>query len=789
MGGGRRAAGLWARVDLRRRWRSLVVLGLLAGVTAGFAMAALAGARRTDTALDRLKKVTNAPDAIVFASQVGVFEPDFAKLRARPEVQDLAVWDLVFGNFDGEPGAVLFASDDGRFGEVVSKPVLVAGRMWAPKSTDEILIDEQQARNGTSIGDTGKFEMLGPTIEDLVYNRANGPTITLKVVGIVRDVREHLFATTGSAYLPPGFVPRYRGTAAIHPNADVVLRKGADVATLRKIVNDVIGPGTPVLDLRAAERRVDTTLSVERSALLLVALAIAVAGGLLVGQALIRSAAAVGDDALVLRAIGFSRFDVAIAASLGHALSALVAGGAAVTTAVAASRWFPVGLGRRIDPAVGVHADWVVIGPGVLLTFALMLGGTIAVAARVSSMRAAHRPRRGSAFATRVRRRAPLTVGLGTTLAFDRGRGATSIPVRPALVGAVVGVLGVIGALTIDRGLKEALAHPERAGVTWDVTAQLPPDAFTLGRLKPDVARAAGDASDGTLAVINRQLVPVNGVGSPALSLRAADGDKPSPIHLALIAGRAPRTADEIAIGPATAREIGATVGDRVRIGEPSVTVTIVGQALFPADVHGQFDEGIWLVPDQLDQLVPPDESSHGLYLAVRLPTGSEIGTATAGLQRALPDGTEVSAAEVPVELMNLRNVRTLPVLLAGLLALLAVGALSHVLVASSRRRRHDFAVLSALGLEGRRIRLILNTQGTAIGLAGLAVGVPLGVAVGRTLWRLVTDQVPLTAVAPFAFGAMVLIVPITVLVANALAVWPGHRLTRLRPAEELRTD
>ena len=620
-------------------------------------------------------------------------------------------------------------------------------------------------------------------------NRANGPTITLRVVGIVRDVREHLFATTGSKYLPPGFVSRYRGLAAIHPNADVVLRGGADVRRLRTVVNSVIGPSTPVLDLRGAERRVDTTLSVERSALLLVALTIAVAGGLLVGQALIRSAGVVGDDALVLRAMGFSRLDVAMAAGIGHAVTALVATVVASATVVVASRWFPVGLGRRIDPAVGTHADWVVIGPGVLLTFVVVLGVALATAHRVGSLQAARRTRPSSGFATRIRRRAPLTVGLGTTLAFDRGQGATSIPVRTALVGAVVGVLGVIGALTIDRGLNEALAHPERAGVTWDLTVLPPPDAFALGRLKPEIVKAVTVAGAAALTVVNRQLVPVSGVGAPGIALRAPDSGKPSTIALALVIGRAPRTEGEIALGPATAREIHAKVGDRVRIGEPAVSAVVVGEALFPSDVHGQFDEGVWLLPDQLDRLVPPDESSHGLYLAIRLPAGSDVGKVTAGLERSLPEGTEVSAAEVPVELTNLRNVRTLPVLVAGLLALLAIGALSHVLVASSRRRRHDFAVLSALGLEGRRIRLILNSQATAIGLVGLAVGVPLGSALGRSLWRLVTDRVPLTAVAPFPVEAVVLIVPVTVLVANALAVWPGHRLERDRPALDLQAD
>lgn len=37
-GGGHGPAGLWARADLRGRSRSLVLLGSLAGVTAGVAM-------------------------------------------------------------------------------------------------------------------------------------------------------------------------------------------------------------------------------------------------------------------------------------------------------------------------------------------------------------------------------------------------------------------------------------------------------------------------------------------------------------------------------------------------------------------------------------------------------------------------------------------------------------------------------------------------------------------------------------------------------------------------------
>ena len=63
---------MWAAADLRRRWRSLVVLGLLAGLSASLAIAALAGARRADTAFDRLRSRTNGADAVVFPSQVAL---------------------------------------------------------------------------------------------------------------------------------------------------------------------------------------------------------------------------------------------------------------------------------------------------------------------------------------------------------------------------------------------------------------------------------------------------------------------------------------------------------------------------------------------------------------------------------------------------------------------------------------------------------------------------------------------------------------------------------------------
>src|SRR5690348_266112 len=53
------------RAELRRRWSLIAVLALLAGLAGGVALAAIAGARRTDTAYDRLVRATDAPDVLV----------------------------------------------------------------------------------------------------------------------------------------------------------------------------------------------------------------------------------------------------------------------------------------------------------------------------------------------------------------------------------------------------------------------------------------------------------------------------------------------------------------------------------------------------------------------------------------------------------------------------------------------------------------------------------------------------------------------------------------------------
>jgi len=155
-----------------------------------------------------------------------------------------------------------------------------------------------------------------------------------------------------------------------------------------------------------------------------------------------------------------------------------------------------------------------------------------------------------------------------------------------------------------------------------------------------------------------------------------------------------------------------------------------------------------------------------------------------------VPDAGQVfSPTEQIVEAAILDEARVLPLMLGGFLALLALGAVGHALATAVRRRGHDLAVLRAVGMTRWQARGVVVTQASLLALAGLLFGVPLGLAVGRTLWRVVAEYTPVFYAPPVALLALLLVGPLAVLAANGLAAWPGRRVSRTRIAHVLRAE
>ncbi|MGH9275714.1 MAG: ABC transporter permease, partial [Acidimicrobiales bacterium] len=261
--------------------------------------------------------------------------------------------------------------------------------------------------------------------------------------------------------------------------------------------------------------------------------------------------------------------------------------------------------------------------------------------------------------------------------------------------------------------------------------------------------------------------------------------------------GRMPTRPSEITVAPATADALHAGVGDSVELtgSRASGSYEISGIAFVPTGSHNDYDAGAWVGPETYDQLFDGFKF-HTADLTVRPGADPEAVAARLGLSVAediLGDasaaGEALSVREPPSRLAELEQVRRLPLFLAAFLGVLAVGAVGHALATAVRRRRHDIAVLRALGITRWQCRTMVLTQASLLAVFGLLVGVPLGLALGRTLWRTVADNTPIEYVTPLAFWLLVLIAPAALLLANLLAAWPSHRAASIRVGHVLRTE
>jgi len=143
----------------------------------------------------------------------------------------------------------------------------------------------------------------------------------------------------------------------------------------------------------------------------------------------------------------------------------------------------------------------------------------------------------------------------------------------------------------------------------------------------------------------------------------------------------------------------------------------------------------------------------------------------------------------LPTAVVDLGHLATMPLVLAVFFGLLACATVAHALVTTVRRRRYDLAVLRSVGFTRRQSRIAIAWQATLLAVAGIVVGVPLGLITGRVIWRLVAEDFPVAYVPPVEAIAVLVVVPVALVVAQALAAGPAHAATRIRPAETLRAE
>jgi hypothetical protein len=197
--------------------------------------------------------------------------------------------------------------------------------------------------------------------------------------------------------------------------------------------------------------------------------------------------------------------------------------------------------------------------------------------------------------------------------------------------------------------------------------------------------------------------------------------------------------------------------------------------------------EGALLSYDGAEQQAPHAVPIAGVF--VRFAPGVDRVRAQAELARVIGRDVVPTAFQRPNDLVNFGSVQNLPLILAGILGLIGTAALAHTLVVSVRRRRRDFAIMKALGYDRRQVRSSVIWQASTLATVGLAFGLPVGIAVGRWVWSLFANQFGIVSSPSIAVIAVLLTIPGTLLLANAIAAFPGRAVARINPAVALRAE
>jgi ABC-type lipoprotein release transport system permease subunit len=786
----------YARAKLWRQWQSWLSLALLVGLAGGAVLATFAGGSRTESAYRRFAAKYHAADVMVLPPfGPGFASLDFGKVARLPEVMTSAEVDLLAN--DG-PQSIIVPVDD-KYGRTVDATKMLSGRLPRSDRPDEAAVTFDYARRAkVKAGDTLSLHFFRPA------SAGTTPTqvpFSIRVVGVVAAPGEFPPSIEGyfpsDVHLSRAFSRSFRGELKSFSELAVRLRRGdADVpafeAGLHRLAGDV-----PVLDTRQAQQadNVQRAIHTQALALWLLGAFLGLTAALVLGQLLSRRSTLAADDHPTLRAMGMTRTQLWVSEMISAVIIGAVGGGMALAVAVLASPILPIGTARVAEPSPGVSINPLILGIGVITIMALVV-----ILAAIPTWLATSRARQEIELARRERpsmlARAATAAGLpptatvGVGLALTAGRGPTAVPVRSSLAGVTLAVAALATAITFGASLTHLLATPRLYGWNWDARITTNGETTTI---EPFIDRLRPDPRLEAMAMLDNG-VPIQ-VGDSTVAGLAIKNVK-GHISPVVLKGREPEADDEVALGAKTARDSGAHLGGRVALSITAVELTrtpkrMVGTVVLPpTSAAGRFGVGAIITYDAEASLVPPGVQVPPLTdAAVRFAPDVDRKRLLADLRRSAGSEYLVSTPEAPTDIVNFGRVQNLPLILAGLVALLAAATLAHTLVSSVYRRARDLAVLKTLGFTAKQVRRTVAWQSTTLTSIALLVGLPAGIALGRLLWTVFANQLGTLARPATPKLSLALVIPAGVVVANLVAAIPSFLASRSKPALVLHTQ
>ncbi|MEO8696378.1 MAG: ABC transporter permease [Acidimicrobiales bacterium] len=761
------------RMRLRRYWRSWALLALLSGIALSLSTAAVADARRANSATSRALEAQNTADLVVNANETALGRDDTdAYLAAVDQLPGIAEAALVGGvdlaevNDDGTLGTRLWFNSalgkllDQTAVDTLSTLRVLEGRMPEPGRADEVMINsETVAATGWKVGDNITSLRLF-RIEDLDEEQnpdpRKGTPLEFTIVGVARGPEELLSREDlPQLYLFPAFAVAYPDST-FYRNLYVKLTDGAaGIPEFRNAVTELAGQfeHNQVLfgSFHDAYVGVQDALRPQIIAVWLLAGVLFVAGLLLAAQAIGRQIFAHNRDLSDLRALGMTPRELGLLGALHGWTIAISAAVIAVVLAFLSSAFTPFGSTHSVDPDQGLRFDAATLFIGfaiiaVALAFtsfasARRLAGSARRGVAQTSVASGDRPSR--VVGVLARSGLPPTVVTGSRFALQAGRGRSATPVRSVLASIALASAALVVAMSFSADLDHLVHTPRLYGWDWDIAVvndfgAIPDEGLEAVREQPEVGAIAG-FTQGPLRLGGRQVA--------AVGIDQIDGT----IFPTLEAGRVPQSESDIVLGRLTLKDLHKSIGDEIEVGtaDGDKTMTIVGIATFPAIGSTSLSQtSLGRGAATVASLFPPnDPNVEGRYngVFIRVDPSVDHATAIEGLRVAFAEqgctGDCLETDSRPERLAGYAKLGALWVPFAFALGVLLAISLAHGIATTTRARRRDLAIFSALGWKPSQAGQVVIWQALTTTIVSMAIALPVGIVSANIGWRVFTEH------------------------------------------------
>jgi hypothetical protein len=846
MGQAFRIAWYRYRATFARQLSGYLTVVLLIGLIGGIGMAALAGARRTQSSYPQFLASTNPSDLTMFVYSGSSNFPG-KTLSLTKTISHLAGVERVVTALgpqmvplaaNGAPrlstlsNVVITGSLDGMT-LTQDRLAVVEGRLANPRRADEFVMTASAARIlGVRVGQmvplgfysdaqTNSPDFGSPRVVPRLKVRA-------RLVGLVvpntQVVQDDIDRTYGAVFLDQALMQKLNH---LEPGELVPALYGVQIdhahATITQVERELIGvvPRGATYEFHvtsSVDAQVELAIKPESVALGAFGAIAALVCLVLAAQAISRLLRRGEEDRRVLRALGASPDAAALESLLGVLVA--VALGALLAFAVAAllSPLAPLGPVRPVYPGGRFAIDWTVLGVGV----AVLILGLSAIAVAQANRRAPHRNLLVVSLfkdRSRVVRGAnatglPVAGVIGIHFALESGHGRTAVPVRSVLFGTTLAVALVVTTLTFASGLSNLVSSPPLYGWNWDYLLlpnnNIPPKAVSLLNHDPKIMAWSG--ADSTDLEIDGQEVPVliesahAKVAPPILSGHGLDNQHQVVLGAGTLAMLHKHVGETVVVSLGTKKNAPAFIKPTTLMIVGTATLPAVGYSSYIAE-HTSMGTGAILPLGVFPAgyvNYSADPNLHGPQLAfVRMRSDVSARAGRADLERIAKAANKIFAADKntfgnsvsvlgvlqPVQIVNYRSVGSTPVILAVGLAVGAILALGLTLASSVRRRRRDLAMLKTLGFTRRQLAAVVAWQSTTTALVGVVVGIPLGIAIGRELWTLFARSINAVPDPTVPVLSVLFVGVGTLVFANLMATLPGRSAARTPAALVLRAE